>query len=113
MQFLFLTSSSEEIVYAALWKRGLSSQKVRVKKVDYDNVPFELCRSKVGIAFYNTDYSVAGCAPTKVGEYLACGLPVVVNAGIGDLDGIIKKENLRTRCRIVAKKYFSLRNRME
>lgn len=33
-------------------------------------------------------------SPTKIGEYLAAGLPVVLNAGIGDLDELIAQERV-------------------
>ena len=33
-------------------------------------------------------------APTKFAEYLLCGLPVVMTAGIGDFSQLAKKENL-------------------
>jgi glycosyltransferase involved in cell wall biosynthesis len=75
--------------------------------------------------------------PTKFGESLACGLPVVINSGIGDTEEIVRKERigvvinefsprgykkaaeelkillsekdeLRYRCRSVAERYFSL-----
>jgi glycosyltransferase involved in cell wall biosynthesis len=30
-------------------------------------------------------------SPTKNGEYLACGLPLVINAGVGDSDQLINE----------------------
>ena len=30
-------------------------------------------------------------SPTKNGEYLACGLPLILNAGIGDSDALINE----------------------
>jgi glycosyltransferase involved in cell wall biosynthesis len=35
----------------------------------------------------------ASC-PTKLAEALACGLPIVCNRGIGDLDDIVERENV-------------------
>jgi glycosyltransferase involved in cell wall biosynthesis len=32
-------------------------------------------------------------SPTKNGEYLACGLPLVINAGVGDSDLLINEWN--------------------
>jgi glycosyltransferase involved in cell wall biosynthesis len=29
--------------------------------------------------------------PTKVAEFLACGRPVVINAGLGDFDGLLQE----------------------
>lgn len=37
--------------------------------------------------------SKIGSSPTKIGEYLACGLPVVVNEGLGDSDQQIREAN--------------------
>jgi glycosyltransferase involved in cell wall biosynthesis len=73
--------------------------------------------------------------PTKIGEFLACGRPVVVNKGLGDMDQFIEEfdagivvngdpDNLienasklvelisdpdtPNRCRQLAEKYFSM-----
>jgi glycosyltransferase involved in cell wall biosynthesis len=33
-------------------------------------------------------------SPVKIAEYLACGLPLVINAGIGDSDAMITAERI-------------------
>ena len=35
--------------------------------------------------------SLAAAMPTKIGEFLACGRPVVVNKGLGDMDHLIQE----------------------
>jgi hypothetical protein len=35
-------------------------------------------------------FSKTGSSPTKLGEYLAAGLPVIVNAGVGDTDTLVE-----------------------
>jgi glycosyltransferase involved in cell wall biosynthesis len=79
--------------------------------------------------------SLAAAMPTKIGEFLACGRPMVVNKGLGDMDQFIEEfdagvildgsaDNLREsatklvgllldpetpqRCRALAEKYFSM-----
>ena len=79
--------------------------------------------------------SLTAAMPTKIGEFLACGRPVVVNSGLGDMDQFIeefdagvtldgtssnlvksatKLANLLSdsetpyRCRALAEKYFSM-----
>lgn len=110
---------------------------VSIINVMHSIVPQYLSISKVGIAFYKPGYSRKACCPTKFGEYLACGIPIIINAGIGDCDEIILKEKvgvvikdfssqeyeratkelmnlfseeyqLRQRCMAVAKQYLSL-----
>lgn len=38
--------------------------------------------------------SLAAAMPTKIAEFLACGRPVIVNQGLGDMDELIKKFNV-------------------
>jgi hypothetical protein len=43
-----------------------------------------ICRNDVGV-------SLSAAVPTKIGEFLACGRPVVINKGLGDMDRFIKE----------------------
>ncbi len=110
---------------------------IYITNVDHSLIPHYLSISKIGLAFYKPGYSRKACCPVKFGEYLACGLPVIINRDIGDSDEIILREKvgvivneyslkeyeraveelkvllsegdaLRKRCRVVAEKYFSL-----
>jgi glycosyltransferase involved in cell wall biosynthesis len=38
--------------------------------------------------------SLAAAMPTKIAEFLACGRPIVVNRGLGDMDMLIEKFNI-------------------
>jgi hypothetical protein len=38
--------------------------------------------------------SLTAAMPTKLGEFLACGRPVVVNKGLGDMDAFVKDFNV-------------------
>jgi glycosyltransferase involved in cell wall biosynthesis len=52
-------------------------------------VPALLAAADVAICFITPTYSSLGVSPTKLGEYLAVGLPVITNAGIGDVVQIV------------------------
>jgi len=45
------------------------------------------------LAFIKRCVSKLASSPTKNGEYLACGLPLVINAGVGDSDALINDWN--------------------
>lgn len=108
-----------------------------IMNLDYEKVSDYICIADVGLAFYAFGHSGIARCPTKVGEYLACGLPLVINKGIGDIEEIIteegvgqivsefshaqyhrvacslrnmlaEQESLRKKCRHAAEKYFSL-----
>jgi glycosyltransferase involved in cell wall biosynthesis len=44
----------------------------------------------VGIAFKQSSFAELACSPTKLGEMMAMGIPMVVNRGVGDVDAVIK-----------------------
>lgn len=47
----------------------------------------------VMVSFCTNAYSAKGASPTKIGEALACGVPVLSNKGIGDTDTILSNIN--------------------
>jgi hypothetical protein len=48
-----------------------------------------MAAADVGISFIKPVFSKTASSPTKVGEMLALGLPVVANAGVGDVDQVL------------------------
>jgi len=56
-------------------------------------VPHFIHQMSCLISFYEIKYSVISVSPTKIGETLACGIPVICNAGIGDTNEIITSMN--------------------
>lgn len=136
ISFLVLTQE-KSLFEDILKKRGSNDVSVRVLTVDYENISGYLSLGMAGLAFYKPGFSRKARCPTKIGEYLACGLPVVINSGLGDTEEMIHKErvgvvlhefsdpeyqrasrdltdilsegnSLRNRCREAARKYFSL-----
>jgi glycosyltransferase involved in cell wall biosynthesis len=41
--------------------------------------------------FFETGLSKLGSSPTRMGEILGCGLPIITNDGVGDVSRIIRK----------------------
>jgi glycosyltransferase involved in cell wall biosynthesis len=58
------------------------------------DVPSYLSAADAGLAFIKRCFSKQASSPTKYAEYLACGLPLVINAGVGDSDALIEDENV-------------------
>jgi glycosyltransferase involved in cell wall biosynthesis len=116
--------------------------KVIIDSAKPEKVPQIMTNANVGIFFIKPCFSKTASSPTKFGEYLACGLPVIINKGIGDTEKIVKDnrigvvvenfsvleyknkiiemkallkegEDLRKRCKRTAEKYFSLKEGVE
>jgi glycosyltransferase involved in cell wall biosynthesis len=48
-----------------------------------------ISRMSAGMAFYRPGYSRIACAPTKLAEYLGCGVPCIGSATVGDVGDIL------------------------
>ena len=46
------------------------------------------------IALIKPVYSKTASAPTKLAEYLGCGVPCLVNSGVGDLEAIVAENRV-------------------
>jgi glycosyltransferase involved in cell wall biosynthesis len=90
--FLWLTRGAPELVQSAMRERGIDDERYTIKAAESADVPSYLSASDAGIAFYRPGFSKLATSPVKVTEYLACGLPVILNTGIGDSDALITSE---------------------
>lgn len=69
--------------------RNVEPENFSVQAVASSEVPSYLAAADVGLAFIKRCVSKVASSPTKNGEYLACGLPLVINAGVGDSDLLV------------------------
>jgi glycosyltransferase involved in cell wall biosynthesis len=81
-----LTASPAARASEMLSHLGLGKEDYWIGAVPPSEIPAYLRRAKVGLSFRKPTFSQIAASPTKVPEYLAAGIPVVSNAGIGDTD---------------------------
>ena len=67
---------------------------LKIHSCSYDELPSHLKTAQLGIFFIKPLPSKKASCPTKLGEFLAMGIPLIVNKGIGDCDEWIQKERL-------------------
>jgi len=53
-----------------------------------------MSRMDAGIFFYQPSFSRTACAPTKLAEFLGCGIPCLGNVGIGDMSEVLEGEQV-------------------
>lgn len=82
LRFLILTPH-REAAEAAARRRGIDGDVV-ARSLAPDDVPSFLAAADAGICFPGRRSSKEASFPTKYGEYLASGLPVVTNSFTGD-----------------------------
>ena len=73
--------------------KGCILKKIIFKSAKRNEVPFLLGISDIMLSFRRNSFSQKACCPTKIGEAFACGIPVIANKDVGDVNNIIKKLN--------------------
>ncbi len=92
--FLILTHIDKDMVISACKRKKLSFNDITVDNAEFSNMPYYIKLADVGMFFIKPCFSKRASFPTKFAEYLACGLPLVINSGIGDTDKIVKDYKL-------------------
>lgn len=90
-KLLLLGPHSVDAIVEQASQAGLDLQpeEIRVIEADREMVSFYTGAADAGICFCVPTFSSLGVSPTKVGEYLACGVPLYTNRGIGDLEELV------------------------
>ena len=91
--FTFLTLDEPESIYSVAKDKGVDAAKITVRALKMQEIPDSLKEAHAGIFFINP-YKRYNSSPIKFGEYLASGMPVIINSGIGDCDEIVLKEKV-------------------
>ena len=90
-RFLFISPHLHDVIASEAEKYGLPADKLIVKHGRRAEVPALLSLSNYSIFFIKPCYSKLSSSPTKHGEIMAMGIPVITNSGVGDVKEIVNK----------------------
>ncbi len=90
LKFLFITADTPAIVYDKAKNKNIPADKIIVRQSPYDQVATFLSLSQIAVFFIKPAYSKKASSPTKQGELMAMGIPLICNKGVGDVDHIIE-----------------------
>ena len=135
-KFLILNRGEHAYIRSRLAAAGVPDAAVEIITATHAEVPSEMARMDAGVFFIKQVFSKQASAPTKLAEFLGCGIPCLSNAGVGDMAGVLEGErvgvalkafdeasvsaglaqllvlasdpDIRARCASVAEKHFSL-----
>jgi glycosyltransferase involved in cell wall biosynthesis len=86
--FLFVTHDGREKILEMAAAKGIAPHDIRVQPASRDEVPLYLSVSDWGIFFIKDVYSKKASSPTKQGEIMAMGIPIICN-DVGDTGKIV------------------------
>ena len=89
-KFLFISPHRHDEIRAIAAQYEIPADRVVVKKASRLQVPALLSLSSYSIFFIKSCYSKQSSSPTKHGEIMAMGIPVITNSGVGDVAAIVQ-----------------------
>lgn len=136
-----ITRSDFDDVRSQFREHDIPIEAVSLHELEHEEVPAGLSDVDAGIFFIKPTFSKKGSSPTKLGEFLAMGIPCLTNAGVGDVQEILDEndvggmidgfdqesrragieklvslsqdDGVEARCRAVAENYYALEGGVE
>ena len=92
-RFLFISQMNPQTILLAAERQGIPKEALSVVAAEREEVPRLLATADFGLFFIKPCFSKQASSPTKLGEMLAMGLPVIANGGVGDLDDFFAEKS--------------------
>lgn len=93
-RFLVLNRGEHAFILERLARGGVPAELVQLVAADHADVPAWMGRMHAAVFFIKPVFSKQASAPTKLAELLGCGIPCLVNAGIGDMQEVVEGEGV-------------------
>jgi glycosyltransferase involved in cell wall biosynthesis len=90
-KFLFLSPDEPDFLTAGAARHGIAADELVIRSVSRADVARLMPAADDGVSFIRPGQSKLACCPTKLGEMMALGIPLIVNGEIGDVDEIIRE----------------------
>ena len=75
-------------------KNGTPIERIQFDRASANEVADKISDMSFGSLFFTAGISKLGSAPTRMAEFLSCGIPVIGNRGVGDMADLIEKYNV-------------------
>lgn len=93
-RFLVANRGEHELIRRRAAEHGIATEELELTSVSHTEVPALIGRMSAGMAIIKPAFSKIASAPTKLAEYLGCGLPCLGNAGVGDVEDVLESRKV-------------------
>jgi glycosyltransferase involved in cell wall biosynthesis len=93
-RFLIVNRGEHDFIRARLAEAGVPDDCIELKAVAHAQVPEEMAWMDVAVFFTNESISHQARAPTRLAEFLGCGIPCLGNTGVGDMAEVLEGERV-------------------
>ena len=91
---VILNRNEHSLIRTALEAAGVPLDKVELLSVNHADVAAHMRSMQAAIFFIKPVFSKQASAPTKLAEFLGCGVPCLANTGVGDMARILEEERV-------------------
>ncbi len=93
-KFLIVNRNEHAYIRERLNVAGIPFSAVELVTATYAEVPKQMSRMDAGVFFIKPVFSKQASAPTKLAEFLGCGIPCLSNAGVGDMAEVLENDQV-------------------
>ena len=92
--FLFVVNNGKGDIERAMKEKGMTQKDFSIRSSSYNDVPKWISVADASVLFIKPAFSKKASCATKFGESLACGIPVIINSDVGDMDDIVRSNRV-------------------
>jgi glycosyltransferase involved in cell wall biosynthesis len=90
-RFLIVSGETPQSIYSKASEKEIEQESLIITSCLHKEVPKYIRLFDLSVFFIRPSFSKQASSPTKQGELMAMGIPIVCNAGVGDTDLVIDK----------------------
>ena len=89
-RLLVVNRGEHDYIGQSLLAAGVPTSAVDITSAPHSAIPALMARMDAGIFFIKPMFSKQASSPTKLAEFLGCGIPCLSNAGVGDMTKVLE-----------------------
>ena len=93
-RLLIVNRGEHALIRDKLQAGGVEPEDVELRQADPAEIPGLMARMDATTFFIKPVFSKQASAPTKLGEFLGCGIPCLANTGVGDMAQILEEDHV-------------------
>jgi glycosyltransferase involved in cell wall biosynthesis len=94
LQVLIVTRDDGLVLKRDAEAAGIPPDRLVIARARFDEMPRYIRLFDAGLFFIKPSFSKRASAATKLAEFLACGVPVIINDGVGDSGAIVRERRV-------------------
>ena len=90
-KLFFITKDNPQLILEKVKSKGIETTSIKIQPSSREMMPPYIGASNFSIFFILPVFSKKASSPTKMGEIMNLGIPIICNSGVGDVDEVMGK----------------------